>query len=201
MNFRLLLIAAAALGIATSASAATIDFEIPTTSDDPVTVDGFDFDYIDRNGWVIGSASDTTIQFDNGSQVILCRDTVDSECGIVMSVSGGGTFDLNSFDGADGFLGVGGRTISVLGNLFGGGTIFDSFETVASAYTSFFLTGFDDLISVVFSVSGPGDTFMVLDNIVVNEGGGMSPVPVPASLPLLGLGIATLLGLRKRRQL
>ena len=116
---------------------------------------------------------------------------------ITMAPSGGGTFSLGSFDGAEVFIGnnVSGfpnaTVINVVGNLFGGGTvgatfsldgILDGLGGVAD-FQSFVLPGtFTSLISVVFSGSiagGSTNAGISIDNL------NTASVPEPGSLALL----------------
>ena len=178
------------------ATAAVITFDgLGLNTLDPVIVDGFAFDYLNRNGWAIGDAVTTTAEFDNGSDMILCRDTADRDCSIRMEVDGGGTFSLNSFLGSDVEFDLGGRTIEVTGFLNGGGTVMASFLTAPNAFALFALPGtFVDLAAVEFhGFGGSAGTFMALDDITVSP----AAVPEPGTLFLLGSG---LLGLAARRR-
>lgn len=179
-----------------SVNAAVITFDgMGLNTADPVTVDGFVFDYINNDGWAIGNPEvELSNELGNGTEVITCRDTRDGDCSIVMTSAGGGAFSLQSFDGADGLFGVGGRTIEVIGTLVGGGTVTDVFTTVADAFTTYSLSSaFSNLASVEFHGFGPGDDMIAFDNIHVTE------VPEPAGIALLALSLAGIGIWRKNR--
>jgi hypothetical protein len=92
-------------------------------------------------------------------------------------------------------FGVGGRTIQVTGSLFGGGSVVESFFTVADVFTPYALSGaFADLVSVEFRGFGAGDDILALDNINTD-----AAVPEPTVLALLGLGLSGLVFDRRRR--
>ena len=127
---------------------------------------------------------------------------------IGMTVTGGGTFDLLSFDLAGTFV-AGGRNVSLLqvdGTLFGGGTVSTQFNVAdPNAFATYFLPGtFADLVSVDFhgvkeADGGPpaaGPEFQ-LDNIDTNA----NAVPEPAAAFLAPLLLIGALGLWRRRRL
>ena len=183
------------LGFISTADAAVITFNgYGVNSDNPVTVDGYIFTYIDGNGRAIGTPADLANELGNGSDFITCRDGNDGDCTISMTQSGGGVFSLQSFDGADGLFNIGGRTIEITGTLFGGGTITDTFTTVANTFTPYSLSdGFVDLVSVNFRGFGQGDSMISFDNIEVN------PVPIPAAAWLFGSGLLGLIGIARKK--
>ena len=188
-------------GFVSSANAQVITFDgLGLNEDDPVTVDGFVFDYMDMDGWAIGLADggdeyDLANEFDTGSEIITCRDTGDGECKIVMTESSGALFSLTSFDGADGLLDVGGRTIVVTGTMSDGRTVVDIYTTVASTFTTYSLpSNFSNLVSVEFWGFGRGDDMIAFDNINVTV------VPVPAAAWLFGSGLLGLIGFARRNR-
>lgn len=184
-------------GFVSTTNAAVIDFDgLGLNSEDPVTVDGYTFDYIDRDGWAIGNPADgISNEVGNGTDFITCRDTRDGDCTIRMTRDGGVQFSLTSFDGADGLFNVGGRTIEVTGTLAGGATVTDTFSTVASTFTTFSLSSsFTNLVSADFRGYGPGDDMIAFDNI------NATAVPLPAPVWLLGTGLLGLIGIARRKR-
>ncbi|MEM9840100.1 MAG: hypothetical protein AAF830_13220 [Pseudomonadota bacterium] len=177
-----------------SAFATTIDFNgIGSNFDDPVTVDGFTFDYIDRNGWAISEASGITNEVGNGTEFITCRDTGDFNCAIVMTSATGGSFELFGFDIADHSLGFGGQVIDVRFDLAGGGSVTQSFTTVADVFSSAVFSPLGALSAVVFRNNGvSGNDGFALDNLQTAA----SEVPVPPAA-LLMAGVLALYARRK----
>ena len=132
---------------------------------------------------------------------------------LTMTKSGGGTFSLTSFVGAELFVNPPGGFpnadfIRVVGNLFGGGTItqdfaldgiIDSTGGAADFQNFVFGAGFNNLTSAVwdgFLVTGSRASIS-LDNIVTD---GATAVPEPGTLLCLGTGVAALLRRRRRQR-
>jgi hypothetical protein len=195
------------LAFALDATAETIDFEGTVGLAFPgetIVVQGFDFSVPMAPGGFVqipgsnclppcASNGTTTMGVFNGAQV-------------VMSVNGGGLFDLFSFDGAGTFLDSS-RNVSILGVegiLAAGGSIFAPFSiSNPDTFASFTLpSGFTGLASArFFGIQGVDPTCsncpeFQLDNISIS----VSPVPEPASLLLLisVLGILCLVKCRKQ---
>jgi MYXO-CTERM domain-containing protein len=127
---------------------------------------------------------------------------------ITMTQVAAGTFSLNSF-----YAGVRKEcescyhyptSIDVLGNLFGGGTVFANFaldQGPTFDFDQFLLSSnFTNLTSVVFSAVGDGhNNEFVMDDIVVNgEFTSTAPEPGTALLALTGFG--GLFMIRRRRR-
>ncbi len=199
-----LLIAAALFAVfASSAQAAVVDFEgvvfggvaVPVT---PYTESGMNF--VNNNGdsaldGVFGPFSGAAT---NGTDVLgfAAADVgILPPSYIIMTASGGASFDLLSVDSSIIFPDEDGAGIlDIVGHFSGGGTITASVGTLIGAWTTSAngfggaLAGFDDLIQVDFIASGFDSAG--IDNIVV-------AVPAPAGIALFGLGLM-MLGLRRK---
>lgn len=133
---------------------------------------------------------------DSGSTYLLFHSVVGNNT-VTMSPIGGGTFRLNSVQLAEGYtlasgnFAVNATSVSIVGNIFGGGTVsttipLDGINDGPGGLADFQLASFnaswDNLTSVVFDGLGGEDGRMGIDNIVVN-------VPEPSSFAMFGLGV------------
>ena len=164
----------------------------------PAQVSGFQFssrDYIDfvSQLWITGTDNLAS----NGTDYVMGRSD------LTVSKIGGGTFSLTGFDLAkwddhtagshivftsSGPEGNTSATLS-LSSLINTGN--------PSDFTHFSFTGYDNIVS--FTVNQDNDVgYIAMDNLVLN-GATSSSVPEPASLALLGLGLAGL-GFSRRKK-
>lgn len=203
--FNSLRIAAVCLiaSIGASAHAASIDFESvsPTQFGDPIlNADGFDWDFT-ASGWFIGdpSAAFYPNGVTNGTNILVASGS--SSPSVTMMKTGGGAFDVASL-WATGSSSLGGGTIRLLGSLMGGGSVTTTL-TVGTSFSQYFLSGFNNLMSLSFT-SGSGGGYQAagagfaLDDFDLV--GKPSPVPVPAALPLMLVGIGSFAFIRRRRK-
>ncbi len=209
--------------VPSAASANTISFEdVPLLSSGNFSSGGFDFSLVGVASAVVvgGTGYCSPACPNNGTQFVLAPYSEDAGQGwppasLTMVKSGGGSFSFAGFDGAGSFafgpgsLGSIPTQINVLGVQTGGGTVFQSFliDRVPNGnvppelnFTSNLASSsFSDLVSLRFSSSG--STQLVyngfsIDNINVSVGSGSS-VPEPATLLLLGTGLAAVAARRR----
>lgn len=112
-----------------------------------------------------------------------------------LALTGGGSYSLSSIDLAE-LNGSLVASVPFIGNLTRGGTVINTFtlDGVAFGAETFFFTGFGSVTNVAWSQDPPYHQF---DNIVASANNG-NAVPEPASLGLLGLGLAGLAWARRR---
>jgi len=117
--------------------------------------------------------------------------TLTNDMGNPFSVQSIDLSELNGDNSAD---------VNFTGQVSGGGTVMQTFTLDGVAFgaeTFIFNAIFTNLTSLSWVQISP---FHQFDNIVLNEGG-VSPVPLPAALPLMaaGLGLMGFVGRRKKQ--
>jgi len=199
ISLRMLVLGVSALGVASFASASIIDFE-GHPDDGAVTIvsNGFTFDF-SAQGWGVftdGFSGGGAPYTHNGTtRLMMSGDRDGHTTQVLFKPTDDSAFSLQQLDGATMFPETAGG-MEVIGNLEGGGTVSMSFD-LSDSFNTFFLSGaFVNLDSVLVRnlVSGDfrNDSGVSLDNIVVN-----APVPEPASIAAIGLGLAAFA--RRRR--
>lgn len=205
-----------AITLASPAGAITITFDdvvVPGSNDiisGTRTSVGFDFT---SPHWHVVNAPGVGFLAADGSQYA-ALDSPTLAAPLEMTKSGGGTFSLISFDGAELFVSPPGgfpnaELIRVVGNLFGGGTISNDFALdgvidgtggVADFQGFAFGPAWTNLTSVVWDgfLNAGGRASISIDNIVVDAPAG---VPEPSTLFAVGvsMGLAALARCRRRQ--
>ena len=113
-------------------------------------------------------------------------------------------FSIESMEATNLFTGFysNSMAIDVVGNLFGGGIVEQTFGLAPDSFGTFaFNTAeFTNLVSIGISASNFTEVnFLVMDNLVVNDlGPAPAPVPEPAGILLIGSGLLGLAGFSRK---
>ena len=206
-NAKLMMVGCVSLLAATmgQAQATLINFEDVAVASGTYTTDGD----ILSGGFLFDTSTNHSHRANNDATFSAFNGTtwfgIDNFSGtntLTMSRTTGDIFSLQAIDFAE-FFGVpNGTVVQVTGNVFGGGTLnktvmLDDIADGAGVLNDFQTETFNwaNLTSTQFvATAGGGDQWFAIDNIVVNQA-----VPEPASLALLGIGLASL-GLTRRRR-
>jgi hypothetical protein len=199
ISLRMLVLGVSAIGVASFASASIIDFEgHPDDGSTVITANDFTFTF-SSSGWGVftdGFSGGGAPYTHNGTtRLMMSGDRDGHTTEVLFKPTDDSAFSLQRLDGATMFPDTEGG-MEVIGNLEGGGTVSASFD-LADSFVTYVLPGtFVNLDSVLVRnlISGGfrEDSGVSLDNIVVN-----APVPEPASIAAVGLGLAALA--RRRR--
>ena len=191
------------IGSIGNAQAATITFDdlAPDGAGSPGERDSGGFAFLPATHSHVISTPDPGDAF-NGTQYLALDDAFGLDP-VTFSPLGGGAFALLAFDigewsnsGPGGFFA---HQIQVLGTVVGGGTLSTTLTVDGRkpAFETFNFNGWTNLSSVTLQGirgDGPSNSFG-LDNVVVARA-----VPEPGTLSLLGLGVASLIGRRRRNR-
>jgi len=197
MNLRELFLVAALLLPTVPVQASGVDFNThPADFGNPIFDSGFTFN-TSAEGWGVFNGSGEACCNINGNPDGTRSLFADGgNASTVMSLTGGGAFDVFGFDGASYWFGASG-TLNVIGNYLAGGSISSSFA-VGSQWQTFALTGYTGLVSLTFQDSQSG-SFLVAPGFGVDNIQLVAAIPEPETYAMLLAGLG-LLGFAARRR-
>lgn len=178
------------------AQAQLIDFENLPNSDPSFTLQG---DNVVSGGYQFSSMTHvgqgdaiatwgSSMSMYTGSVAIFANYIDDTP---LMTKVGGGAFDVTSIDLADVFLNAGPWTLVLTGTRADTTTVTETVSVTGNTLSSYTLSNMTNIVSMKFDDGQ--DTSVQIDNISV------SAVPEPASMAVLGLGIAAMIRRRRAR--
>ena len=204
MNVKQLFGAAWLIGglCAESVQAAVVDFEDVVQVNctiNPIAAGGYVFTGLIGNSHCVVTPEDNLPHAGNGTSFLVEGNDFMLVTNMLGSVFTALRVDLGTSFETDTPV----NRVSVTGVLAGGGTVEQTF-TITDQFQTFALDGFVHVVSLVFAGPldrNPGDGFgyYALDNLVVTVGGEPpTDVPLPATLPLMLLGLGVLAVSRRR---
>ena len=118
---------------------------------------------------------------------------------LTLTQDSGDPFSLLSLDASN--LGINedepvASPLQVVGNLVGGGTVMAALNLVEDTWTTFDLSGFNDLLSVNIFAGDFPEVDLAMDNLVIAA----ASVPEPSTLMLMGIGLLGLAWIGQRRR-
>ena len=179
------------------AHADVVDFQAPVQScyATHCVAQGYNFDFI-AGGWAVTNDNNSFFNYNASGGIAGAKFAGNGAPPIVITMSqvGGGAFSLGSFDAATGEANfTGGSTINLVGTFIGGGTISQN-VVVTHSWASYALAGFTNLSSLSFS-NADAVAGISIDNL----NSAVAAVPEPETYALMGLGLAALALVRRRR--
>lgn len=178
-----------------AATIITFDAHPPDFST-PIFDSGFQFDF-NASGWGVfgpGSGACCNVNY-NGTPALFADGDRSDVATAVMTMVGGGAFDVSSLDASVYWIGASGQ-LNLIGQLEGGGTVTTTLD-VTSTWASFSLSNFNNLVSLTFQDSQHGG-FLVAPGFGIDNINTAASTPEPATLALLASGMLGLAGMRRK---
>ena len=184
--------------LVSSAHAAVIDFEDVAVSDtscndptSPIISRGFGFST--NSFHCVTNSSQAPALPSSGSNFL-----VEGGDPVFISALDGSVFSVLSLDLSTSQDNVDVPNYLTVTGEFQDGTEISTRLTLSDFFQTFALTGFNDLAALRISALELGTGYFGVDNIVI--AGGPVDVPLPATLPLMGLALAVLATARRRHR-